>query len=188
MKTIQLNDKLTFKMNYDEDCGYSCHLFDDLWQNVSFISNHRDYNDKGENDNYDIDDLLDDDGELLSEIDGMLIVPVSAYIHGGIALSLGSLSCPWDSCVFGLLLFKNGEFGENNRGLTGFIHGWSELLNNNVYSFQIEERTKCKHCGQTETKILDSCGGFYGYESESEMIKCMKEYINLDDELLEKIK
>jgi len=101
--TIENYNKDGFEViiGYDD---YAEHMFDDLWHGVSFISNHRDYADKGDMSHIRIESILDGDIP-----EGYEVAKIHAYIHGGISLSLGSFSCPWDSGVFGFLLFKTIE-------------------------------------------------------------------------------
>jgi hypothetical protein len=148
---------MEYKIMHDE-----CHT--DFWDfegSVSFISNHKDYrsvNTKDMLENYE--SLADMRKEYHDN--GFSIVPIFAYIHSGIALSLGSFSCPWDSGVFGFLVFKNGEFGENNIGLKGFVESWSNWLNGEVYGYQVQD---------DKGEVLDSCWGFIGYEHCEEAAK-----------------
>lgn len=148
MHIIEEIEQNRFKVitGYDE-----CHwLFDELWENgVSFISNHRDYADKGELSHIRIEALMD--GDIPQ---GYEAVKVYAYIHGNIALSVNKFNCPWDSGFMGYLLFKTGEFGENNIGVEGFIRHWQAVLNGEIYFFTIED----------ENQMIESCGGFDDYD------------------------
>lgn len=182
IETITLSDKYDFELYYSD---LAEHLLDDLWDNVNFVSNRRDFHSTVDRN---LDDLIGEDGKLLTEIDGLVVVPVFGYEHGSIALSLGEFGCKWDSGLFGVLLFEKGEFGENNQGLKGFIRGWCDLINGNVYDYIIIEKVKCECCDNVEREVIDSCAGFYGHESRQDMLDCMKEYIELDQELLDKIK
>lgn len=128
-----------------DDASY---LYDDLWYGVSFISNHRNYADKGEMSHIRIESLLDGDIP-----EGYEAHKVYGYLKGGIMLSLEPFSCPWDSGLMGYVLFKTGEFGEANIGLKGFVKHWSAVWNGDVYYFTIEENDE----------VIESCGGFDDY-------------------------
>lgn len=167
-------DKMSYTIeNYNKDgfevtIGYDDHaeyMFDELWHGVSFISNHRDYADKGDMSHIRIEALMEGDIP-----EGYEVAKVNAYIHGGIALSLGDFSCPWDSGVFGFLLFKTGEFGDDNQGLEGFVKHWTAILNGHIYYFTIEN----------ETEIIESCNGFdcmdYMKEEIDSIINSMVKY------------
>lgn len=119
-------DGLEIGIFYD-DLGH--HMYDDLWYDVNFISNHREYRSEGQ-------------FKELSDIpDGYEIVNVFAYIHGGIALSTSKHSCQWDSGFFGFLVFKKGEFGDDNIGVEGFVKEWTAILNNHIYAYIITDDT-----------------------------------------------
>lgn len=150
--------------------GYddSSWMYDELWDGVSFISNHRGYADEGEMSHIRIESLME--GNIPK---GYEIAPITAYIHGGIALTASKndsypFNCQWDSGLFGFILFKTGEFGDNNIGLEGFVNYWEAILNGNIYYFTIED----------ENDIIESCGGF------SDMDDMKKEIDNLIDSMV----
>lgn len=132
----------------------------DFWDDeteVIFISGHRDY--KSENTSYCLNDFEDIE-EIRETYPNCDIVPIDAYIHGGIALSINTFSCPWDSGVFGSLVFPKGTFGKHTIGLEGFVETWSQCLNGEIYGYIIEN---------DQGEKLDSCWGFIGYDTaESE--------------------
>ena len=182
IKKVDLKDKV-FTLAYD-DCGYD--FYDEHFDPVTFISNHRDYSSKGELSHLELDNVIDayENGGTINDME---IVPINSYIHGNIALSLDQFDCPWDSGVFGFLLFKKGEFGKDNRGLKGFIRSWEALLNGEIYHFILEKKIGCDHCGNVELDVIESVGGFYGYESYDELLKSIVEDIELTDDEKEKI-
>jgi len=152
-------------IEYDE-CSW---LYDELWQGVSFISNHRHYCDAGELSHIRIESILEGDIP-----EGYECVPVTAYIHGQIALTVSNtgypFNCRFDSGTFGFLLFKTGEFGKDNCGLEGFVNHWQAVLNGNIYYFTIED----------DIEVLESCGGFddmdYMKKEIDSIINSMVEY------------
>jgi hypothetical protein len=145
----------------------------DFWDyetEIVFLSNHRDYNDQ--NTDFSLNDFESIE-DIKEHFQGKEIVAVNAYIHSGIALSLGSsypFNCQFDSGVFGFLIFEPGTFGENNCGLSGWVESWGKCLNGEVYYYAIED---------DQGEILDSCGGFIGYEHAQEeanaVLKSLKE-------------
>jgi hypothetical protein len=151
LETINIESLgVTVKLGYDQDCHW---MYDELWYDVTFISNHRDYADKGNLSHLTIEHILDNDIP-----EGYEAVPVSAYIHGGIALTVSEtgypFNCRWDSGTFGFLLFKTGEFGNNNIGLDGFVKHWQAVLNGEIYYYIIED----------ENDVIESCGGYDDYD------------------------
>ncbi len=178
-----MNEVLTAKTEkhlltvwYDD----SKYMYDEIWNEVSFISNHNDYDDKGPNSHLRIEELIDGDIP-----EGLEIVPIRAYIHSGIALSIAGdkyqFDCPFDSGMFGFLVFNKGEFGSKNRGLEGFVRSWAALLNGEVYGFTLESISSCKCCSQSTNETIDCIGGFYSYIDYSDMIDAMLEYVDINE-------
>lgn len=157
VETIEHNG-IKCEIWHDDTAHY---MYDELWDGVTFISNHRDYKNAGEYDNLSTNDCID--GNLP---DGFEAVPISAYIHGGIALSLGSFNCPWDSGVFGFLVFKKGEFGEDNQGLEGFVTHWNHVLMGEVFGFTILDDN-----GESSDLEGACIGGYAGYDCVIEEAK-----------------
>ena len=171
METYKQNG---FSVNIEHDD--SCYFYDDLWQGVSFISNHRDYVCEGELSHFTLEHVMNN--ELPDDI---VAIPVRAYIHGRIALTVSDtgypFNCRFDSGTFGYLLFKTGEFGKDNIGLEGFVKHWQAVLNGDIYYFVIEKNGE----------VIDSCGGFDDIDYMKEEITSI---INntIKYEKLEKIK
>ena len=155
--------KLSLKIEHDEFC-------ENMWDDESeliFLSNHRDYrsiNNNGieMNDFFTLDEIKEHYGDKYD------FVSVNAYIHSGIAISLDEFACKWDSGVFGLLVFKKGEFGENDQYLKGFVNAWSMNWNGENYAYTIEDN---------EGNIIDSCCGFIGHENAIEEGKNALSYL-----------
>ncbi len=177
LEKIDINEVLELNIDYDLDASY---LYDDLWENseVSFISNHRDYKSEGELKNLDI-------GEF-SLPDGYDFMPVNAHIHSGIALSLTSFNDRWDSGIFGYIVFKKGEFGDNNEGLKNFVAHWSQVLNGEVYYVSLLKKEKC-NLGHIHSEVIESLGGLTG-NSYFDIIKDFMENFDLDKTTIELIK
>ena len=118
---------------------------------------------------------LEEELDSLSEFDGYYIFPVYAYIHSGVALSLGRntypFTDPWDTSMRGFALISKTEIdyelnrkrikeheGKTNEEMVqsfaeGLIEEWNDYLSGNVYGFQWED-----HKGNE----VGSCWGFYG--------------------------
>lgn len=101
----------------------------------------------------------------------LIILPVYAYIHSGIALSLGKFSCPWDSGQVGWVYITKEKYKmmqgdnqehNNEKMLTQFVEGEIEEMNKwfsgDVWAYKVVE--VCDHCGH-EVGLVDSCFGFY---------------------------
>ena len=90
---------------------------------------------------------------------GYFVFPAFAYIHSGIALSLGKteypFNDPWDVSFKGFALIKPDMMKpEKARKMAaGLIETWNAFLSGNVFGYQIEDAKGTE---------LDSCWGFYG--------------------------
>lgn len=94
--------------------------------------------------------------------EGWKALPVYAYSHSGVALSLGRdsypFNCPWDSGIGGIMAFTMNdrmpdatpeEIGK------GYIETLNQYLSGDVHGYIIEDED-----GET----LDSCWGMFGYD------------------------
>jgi hypothetical protein len=103
-------------------------------------------------------------------VPGWRVFELNAYIHSGVALSLGEFGCPWDSGQVGWVFVKEEHgWGEIDGKLTTheqmaqwLVEGWNQYLSGDVWCFDIED---------SDGEILDSCGGIYGMENALEAAK-----------------
>ena len=124
-------------------------------EDMIFLSNHRDYSDQ--NANNDKLDHYDGLKELAEHYSNYNLYNVNAYIHSGIALSLGNsypFDCQWDSGFFGVLLVEKAA-GIPEKSVESFIENYGQYLNGEVYYYSITD---------DQGEIVDSCGGFIGYD------------------------
>lgn len=105
---------------------------------------------------------------------GYWVFPLYAYIHSGVALSLGRSSypftCNWDTSFRGFVLverLKGFSWKENQAYKLAEIEvkTWNEYLSGDIYGYNSE-------CG--------SCWGFYGEEGKKYMIEEAKAEIDYD--------
>ena len=103
--------------------------------------------------------------------DGYFYFPVYAYIHSGVALSLGRNSYPftdkWDTSFNGFALVKR-ERGTYTRQKAyeraqGLIETWNMYLSGDVYGYNSE---------------VGGCWGYYGKEGYEQMISEAKSEID----------
>lgn len=99
-------------------------------------------------------------------IPGWRVVQLNAYIHGGVALSLGEFGCRWDSGQVGWVFVK-----EENGWAEHITHGqiaqwlvdeWNQYLSGDVWAVDILD---------TDGEVLESYGGVYGMENALEAAK-----------------
>lgn len=120
------------------------------------------------------------------ESDDYLLIPIYAYDHGDITISLNRFYDEWDSGVAYVACISKyayrKEYGRWNRkkALESLGHLVEEMdcwLKGNVYGFRLES---------AGGKWIDHCGFFYGFES---LIDYLKENHaeNIDAESLDNI-
>ena len=105
------------------------------------------------------------------------IFPVTAYIHSGVSLHLGT-GAGWDQSKSGAVLVKKADFGsggvqfeyseERARTMAeSLIETWNQYLSGDVYGIVKEYFDKDK----MPTGEVDSCWGFYGLDDAREALK-----------------
>lgn len=98
------------------------------------------------------------------------IIPLYAYIHSGVSLSIkrtGQYADRWDSSFAGFVLIKRQTgwwtFDEAWSAAEQFVEEWNLCLSGEVYCYNSE---------------AGSCFGFYGDEGKEDMIKEAKDEID----------
>lgn len=93
---------------------------------------------------------------------GYWVFPVYAYIHGGVALSVGSHNFPdarWDVSMSGFALIKreSGTYTEKTafKAAEGLIEEWNQYLSGDVYGYKIVDENDDE---------IESNWGYYGSE------------------------
>lgn len=106
--------------------------------------------------------------------EGYYVFPVYAYIHSGVALSLGRTSypftCNWDTSYRGFALVKRQKGWTYTRTKAekvakSIVEEWNQYLGGEVYGYD------------TGT---DSCWGYYGDEGRKEAISQAKACIDFE--------
>jgi hypothetical protein len=117
---------------------------------------------------------------------GFWIFPVYAYIHGGVALSVGSHNFPdarWDVTMKGFTLIKRekGTYTVKTalKAAEGLIEDWNRYLSGNIYEYRIIEKYKDED-GNNHKELVESCSGF---DSEDE---CMTEAESIVNKFIER--
>jgi len=103
------------------------------------------------------------------------ILPLYLFDHGGITMSTGSFSCPWDSGQVGWIYATHEtareEYGDNPgeakaktiKYMEGEVKTFAQYIEGQVYGFTLERLSTCSH-GDEHGDTEESCGGFYGYD------------------------
>ena len=98
-------------------------------------------------------------------------LPLYAYVHSGVALSLGRgypFDCPWDSGQIGFVVVDPRELSAPDDDTCGTqaaltVDAWNQYLSGDVWGYIVERVTTCDH-GDEHAEHVDSCWGFYGRE------------------------
>lgn len=99
----------------------------------------------------------------------IVMFPVYAYIHSGIALKMSGFSCPWDSGQSGVVYATKQRIRDEysikritkkirdkvRSCFEAEIQVFSDYLNGSVYYYSIEDEN-----GEN----VDSCGGYFGFD------------------------
>jgi hypothetical protein len=100
-----------------------------------------------------------------------VILPVFAYIHGGIVLTTGPFACPWDSGQVGWIYTTHNPDTDGDLAkwreaapvwLEQEIETYSQFLSGDVWCYTLEQRVECSCPNCKGWHHVDSCGGFYG--------------------------
>jgi hypothetical protein len=110
------------------------------------------------------------------------VFPLYAYIHSGVALSLGrggQFSDMWDSGQIGYVLAAKSSFGlkpKTRKGkvvassaqevASGIVETWNQYLQGDVWGYEITDAAG----------DVDSCWGFYGLDDARSEAKTAAEY------------
>lgn len=144
------------------------------WDNLStFVFSARSYSLANELDiDYsDFNSMDEAEAYIRKNFNILEVLPVSAYIHGGISLSIGSPTCRWDSGYIGFIVIEKQNVREsfNIKRITqkhkdraieiakAELETYNQYLEGQVYSYIVYD---------DKGENIDSCGGYYGYDHE----------------------
>lgn len=124
-------------------------------------------------------DLIDDIHNLTTEDKKKYhIIPLIAYIHSGVSLSITNESYPfndkWDSCQVGYVFISKKDTKSKIKAkklAKELINDWNMYLTGNVYGFIVFD---------PQGEEIGSCWGFYGEPKDSDIINTAKGEINCD--------
>lgn len=101
------------------------------------------------------------------------VFKLSAYIHGGVALSLGSdFACDpggWDTSMLGFVFVQRESWKEEAKAreaAQSLVDEWNMYLSGDVWGYVVEDQ---------HGTHLESCWGFYGQENCLEEAKGIAE-------------
>ena len=111
-------------------------------------------------------DASDYPESLLSALaEHCIMIPVYAYVHGGVRLNTGGFSCPWDSGCIGVIWCsldkarKEWSGSDWRERAESYLRGEIETLDTyyvqGAYGFSLLD---------ADGEVVDSCGGFLGWD------------------------
>lgn len=118
----------------------------------------------------------EDTGEVSMPDKGYTILPLYLYDHGGITMSTGRFSCPWDSGCVGYIYVSDKDAKENYgwkiitkkrreiiaKHLKAEVETYDQYLRGDVYGFWFESFAVYDDGREESLDDSDSCWGFYG--------------------------
>jgi len=94
-----------------------------------------------------------------AKAEGKLLFPLSAHIHSGIRLYLGThKTCPWDSGQVGYIVVDPNDIPNPQAAAEALVETWNQYCAGDVYGVSAEH-----HAAPVE-----SCCGIYGLEAALE--------------------
>ena len=117
------------------------------------------------------------------------VFPVYLFDHSGLAISMTTFSCKWDSGQIGFICVSKDRLAqagfnelsdtEIRAYMKGEIARYNDYLQGNVYGFEIVETVLCSACARRHENILEAVWGFYG----DNYLTAMIEYLYGEDKL-----
>jgi len=99
--------------------------------------------------------------------DNFFFIPVYAYIHSGVSLSLSRGHDRWDTSMAGYAVISKDirkDMTEQDAidYASNLLEEWNNYLDGNVYYFKLLKAEECDKCHHVHLEEVDRCGGFYG--------------------------
>lgn len=92
------------------------------------------------------------------------VYPLRAYIHSGIALSLGAEGYPfndgWDSAWIGKVYVRKDAVGDVKEAAEALVDEWNQYLSGDVWGYKIVLIQTCD-LGHEHELPVESCWGYY---------------------------
>ena len=97
------------------------------------------------------------------------VYPVFMFDHSGIAFSINSFDCPFDSGQVGFIVSNEGTPEEAYMHATSELKTYGDYANGDVYGVRVFEDTKTQ--SGLVTEMIDFCYGYYGCDHEDSGLK-----------------
>lgn len=175
-KVIELPNNTALKIYHDDNAESPREEWDHPDIMACF---HKRYNlgdpEKRHGYNSDHYDSWEEMAEAIEENEKPLIIqPLYLYDHGGLTISTGGFSCPWDSGQIGFIWITEESLSVTHGSdsqyrepeylkkiIEASVDEYDKYLRGDIYGFQLIQRKTCD-LGHTHEDIIDSCWGFYG--------------------------
>jgi hypothetical protein len=181
MKTFRNGNKKLI-ISVDEDAE-SPREWDNLGTMICF---HRRYDlgDKHDLKRDNFNSLEELEEYLVKERKAVIIFQLNLYDHSGISISISN-SYPyndrWDSSRIGFIYTTKEDImkwfdtkrvskemlKKAEEILKNEVKTYDQYLNGEVYSFVVYQLVKCDSCNHIEENVIDSCGGYFGYDIDA---------------------
>ena len=91
----------------------------------------------------------------------MWVYPVFMYDHSGLAFSINSFDCPFDSGQVGFIVLESGTAEQAYKWATSELETFSHYMNGEMFGVSVFE----------DTELLDTNSGYYGYDHKESGLK-----------------
>jgi len=96
-------------------------------------------------------------------------VPLYLLAHGDVSVSTNPFHDPYDSGQCGFAVLEQDSPVDGDRAmmelvLERMVNEYNHLLRGNVIAWQVTKRTVCESCKNSSVDIIDSCGGYIGFD------------------------
>jgi hypothetical protein len=104
------------------------------------------------------------------------VYPVFMYDHGGVAFSINSFECKWDSGQVGFIVLDSGNPEEAYKWATSELKTFSHYMNGETFGVSVFEDTRTQ--SELVTELLDTNIGYYGFDHQaSGLVDDLKSYL-----------
>jgi hypothetical protein len=102
-----------------------------------------------------------DEMEEALQLQYMWVYPVFMYDHSGLAFSINSFDCKWDSGKVGFIVLESGTAEQAYKWATSELETFSHYMNGEMFGVSVFE----------DTELLDTNSGYYGYDHKDSGLK-----------------
>lgn len=155
------------------DDGFGYRLFHDEYDHDMYERGFKIYATRGAAKYIPVDVFINaEDADEENHLSNMLknavaYTPLYMYAHGAVSVSTVPFADPFDSgqCGFAVLEQEEGvSWGpEAIETLKFMVKEYDSVLRGHVVGWSISKRSTCDKCNHTNVDVIDSCGGYIGY-------------------------